>query len=56
MFNAKPDGTEDGDFIVGNDFRQIGLIKNPKMHRDSDFTAETGIALPYLQFHFESYF
>lgn len=50
MFNAKPDGTESGDFIVGNDFRQIGLIKNPKMHADSDFTAETGIALPYLLF------
>ncbi len=50
MFNAKPDGTEDGNFIVGNDFRQIGLIKNPSMLRDSDFTAESGIALPYLQF------
>lgn len=50
MFNAKPDGTESGNFIVGNDFRQIGLIKNPKMPRDSDFTAESGIALPYLGF------
>lgn len=50
MFNAKPDGTESGNFIVGNDFRQIGLIKNPKMLRDSDFTAESGIALPYLGF------
>ena len=50
MFNAKPDGTESGNFIVGSDFRQIGLIKNPKMLRDSDFTAESGIALPYLGF------
>ena len=29
MFNAKPVGEEDGEFIVGNSFRQIGLIRNP---------------------------
>ena len=29
MVNVKPDGTEGGEFIVDNFFRQIGLIKNP---------------------------
>jgi len=49
MFNAKPDGTETGDFIVGNDFRQVGLVKNLELP-DSDalFTESTGIALKKL--------
>lgn len=29
MFNATLDGTENGDFQVTNDFRQIGIVKNP---------------------------
>lgn len=29
MFTAKPNGEEDGTFIVENEFRQIGLIKSP---------------------------
>lgn len=29
MFNAQLDGTENGDFQVTNDFRQIGIIRNP---------------------------
>jgi len=29
MINVKPDGTEGGEFIVDNFFRQVGLIKNP---------------------------
>jgi hypothetical protein len=29
MFNVKPVGDEEGEFIVGNSFRQIGLIRNP---------------------------
>lgn len=51
MLNAKPDGTEAGDFIVGNDFRQVGLIKDIKIP-DSDglFTASTGQALKELKF------
>jgi hypothetical protein len=28
MLNVKPDGTEDGAFIVGNDFRQISVFRN----------------------------
>jgi hypothetical protein len=35
MFNVKPSGIVNGDFVVGNDFRQIGLIKNPTLV-DSD--------------------
>lgn len=29
MFNAKLTGEENGDFNVDNDFRQIGIVKNP---------------------------
>ena len=46
MFNAKPSGVEGDDFIVGNDFRQVGLIKNIMDSSGStQFTATTGIAL-----------
>jgi hypothetical protein len=31
MFNAKPAGEEGTDFIIGQDFRQVGLLKNPKV-------------------------
>ena len=31
MFNAKPTGEESLDFIIGQDFRQVGLLKNPKV-------------------------
>ena len=30
MFNAKPSGSTDTDFLLNQDFRQITLIKNPK--------------------------
>jgi len=33
MFNVLLDGTENGDFQVTNDFRQIGIYRNP--HKDS---------------------
>jgi len=50
MFNAKPVGTEEGEFIVGNSFRQIGLIRNPQKAQaaDSDFTASDGNCLRRL--------
>ena len=49
MFNSKPDGTESGDFIVGNDFRQVGLMKNLELpDSDAKFTESTGIALKKL--------
>lgn len=50
MFNSKPTGDEGGDFIIGNDFRQVSLIKNPKKPiTDSDFTDASGIALRNLK-------
>ena len=47
MLNTKPTGTEATDFIVGNDFRQVGILKNP---HDSagPFTEDTGICLKKL--------
>mgnify|MGYP003634192872 CR=1 FL=1 len=50
MFNTKPNGIETGKFIVGNDFRQIALIKNPLVpSTDSDFTQSAGYGLSTLQ-------
>lgn len=58
MFNAKIVGEAgEGDFIINNDFRQVGLIRNPTVPTsrapangaaDSDFTATTGSALRIL--------
>ena len=48
MFNAKPDGTEAGDFVIGNDFRQVALIKNPLTYASSKLTSNTGNALNKL--------
>jgi len=51
MFNVKPSGAEGGDWIVNDqDYRQVGLIKNPKDNDtpDSDYTASTGKVLRYL--------
>lgn len=50
MFNVKPEGTENTDFIVGNDFRQVGLMKDLKDSSGTvDFTASTGIILKQLK-------
>jgi hypothetical protein len=48
MFNTKPEGIEAGDFIVGNDFRQVALIKNPLTHAGAKLTDNTGNALNRL--------
>jgi len=46
MLNVKPSGEEGGDFVIGNDFRQVVLVKNPKKPvTDSDYTGITGSAL-----------
>lgn len=45
MFNCKPDGLENGDFIVGNDFRQIALLRNPTDSAGDAYTAASGSAL-----------
>jgi len=49
MFNTKPVGEEDGEFIVGNSFRQIGLIRNPTDSDGASFTGDDGNALRRLQ-------
>ena len=49
MFVVKPDGADgSGDFIIGNDFRQVGLIKNITSDGSTLFTASTGLALRKL--------
>jgi hypothetical protein len=49
MFNTKPSGFENEDFIVGQDFRQVGIMKGLKRgNNDSDFTGATGSALTYM--------
>ena len=58
MFNAKPSGTETLDFVIGQDFRQVGLIKNPQTDSaghggngvSTAFTSSTGRALKALNF------
>ena len=48
--NTKPDGVEGNDFIVGNDFRQVGLMKNLKdSAAGTDFSQSTGIMLKQLR-------
>lgn len=50
MFNTKPSGNESGTFITDNDFRQVAIIKNPKVPgTDSDFTNASGFAAKSLQ-------
>lgn len=49
MFNTKPDGTENGDFVVDQDFRQIGLLKNLEQTDSNALFGEiTGRALNKL--------
>ena len=51
MLNSKLTGEEGGDFIIGNDFRQVALIRNPQKGAiDSDFTEQTGTMLSKLEF------
>ena len=51
MFNTKPAGTESGKFIIGQDFRQVALIKNPKVpSTDSDYTQASGLGLLKMKF------
>ena len=51
MFTAKPDGDENNDWVIGNDFRQVTLIKNIKIP-DSDglYAGTTGNALRRMKF------
>ena len=52
MFNAQPTGIQDSDFLIDQDFRQVGILKNP-FHEDSSvagtaFQSSTGLALKKL--------
>ena len=51
MFNTKPAGGENEDFIIDQDFRQVGLMRRLKKGVsavDSDFTSATGSANPTM--------
>jgi hypothetical protein len=51
MLNSKPEGVEGNDFIIGNDFRQVGLLKNPlDSIGTSPFTADTALCLKRINF------
>lgn len=51
MLNGRPDGVEAGEFLIDQDFRQVGVIRNIKKSvTDSDFVASAGNALNYLSF------
>jgi hypothetical protein len=49
MFNTKPAGAEDNDFLIDQDFRQVMLFRNMR-YADSEgfYTRETGKALTKL--------
>ena len=50
MFNTKPEGIEDSNFLINQDFRQVALIRDPKVAGgDSDFTGTSGKVLRYFQ-------
>lgn len=53
MFNGRPSGTENGTFLINQDFRQVGIIRNIKKLNafDSDFTDASGTALTKLVFN-----
>ena len=47
MFHSMIEGT-DSDFIVGQDFRQVALLRNPKDQAGALFTDTTGNALKHM--------
>ena len=50
MFNVKATGDENDDWVVANDFRQIGLLKNVTVYGDSDlFDSDQGRALKKMR-------
>ncbi len=49
MFNIKPEGNVDGKFVVDNEYRQIGLLRNPLQYNsNSKFTGTAARALSQL--------
>ena len=51
MLNTKPDGSEAGEFTIGNDFRQVSIIRNPKDMVGAAYTATAGNALRAMTFN-----
>lgn len=53
MLNGRPSGAENGEFLLNQDFRQVGIIRNIKKLNvfDSDFTDAAGRALTKLVFN-----
>ena len=50
MFNTKPEGIEDSNFLINQDFRQVALIRDPKVAGgDSDFGGTSGKVLRYFK-------
>lgn len=54
MFNVKIIGDDDTGWSVKNDFRQIGIIRNPKKTNDSDFSDAAANTLPWLNISAQS--
>lgn len=48
MFNAKPTGAENDDFIIDQDFRQVAIIRNPLDSADGAVNTATASALNYM--------
>lgn len=49
MFNTKPAGAENDDFIIDQDFRQVGLMRRLRDGGDTaDYISATGSALTYM--------
>ena len=50
MFNTKPEGIEDSNFLTNQDFRQVALIRDPKAaSNNADFTGTSGKVLRFLK-------
>ena len=50
MLNTKPDGDESGEFTIGNDFRQVSIIKNPLNNSAALLSTTAANALRLLTF------
>jgi hypothetical protein len=51
MFTAKPAGAEGANWVVGNDFRQVALVKNIEVPNSNNlYTGVTGNALRRMEF------
>lgn len=49
MFNSKFSGDEGNTFTIGNDFRQVAIVRNPRTGPDSDSTLFSGTSANTLR-------